>query len=202
MTADINPSKTADAPIHDLLSKRYSPYLFEAKAVESEKLATCLDAARWAASSFNEQPWRFIVATRDDSAAFATLLDCLVEANQSWAKNAGVLILTVAKLTFTRNNTPNRVAEHDIGMASANLVVQATALGLHAHQMAGIDMSKCRHTYGIPEGYDPVTAIALGYAADPAGRDDDMAKRDQGARQRKPFDEWVFAGKWEQSAGI
>ena len=82
-------------PIHELLAKRFSPYLFDPRPVEPSKLATCFEAARWAASSYNEQPWSFIVAERDESEQFARMLSCLVEANRNWAENAGTIILTV-----------------------------------------------------------------------------------------------------------
>jgi nitroreductase len=157
-------------PDHDILpvlADRYSPYAFDGRPVEREKLLMCLEAARWAASSFNEQPWRYILAERTDEAAFNTALSCLVEANQAWAKYAGVLILTVTRRTFTKNDKPNRVCEHDIGLAAGNLTVQATALGLAVHQMAGVELQKVRLTYKVPDGFDPMTAIAIGYAADP-----------------------------------
>jgi len=130
--------------IHELIASRWSPYTFDPRPVEPDKLLSCLEAARWAASSYNEQPWSFIVARREDEAQFDQMLGCLVEANRAWAKNAGVLILTVVSRFFTRNGKPNRVAEHDIGLAAGNLTVQATALGLHVHQMAGIDTSSAR----------------------------------------------------------
>lgn len=191
-------------PDHDILpviADRYSPYAFDGRPVERAKLLSCLEAARWAASSFNEQPWRYILAERTDDTAFATALNCLLEANQAWAQHAGVLILTAAKRTFTRNDKPNRVAEHDLGIASANLTTQATALGLAVHQMAGVELQKVRLTYKIPEGFDPSTAIAIGYAADPDTFDNaDLASRDKGPRSRNPLPEWVFGEKFGSPA--
>jgi len=194
-TPFVNTEKHAK-PDHDILQplvERYSPYVFEPRPVEREKLLQCLEAARWAASSFNEQPWSFIVAEREDTAAFEKALGCLVEANQQWAKNVGVLILTTTRRQFSKNNKPNRVCEHDLGLAAGNLTVQASALGLAVHQMAGIDMQKVRRTYDVPEGHDPMTAIAIGYAGDPDQSDDpELADRDRGERTRQPFDQWVF----------
>jgi len=191
------------SPNHDILpvlTERYSPYCFEPRPVETDKLLACLEAARWAASSFNEQPWRYFLATRDDEKAWNAALGCLVEANQAWAKNAGVLIITAVKRTFSKNEKPNRVCEHDVGLAAGNLTVQAQALGLHVHQMAGIDMTRCRMTYNIPDGFDPMTAIAIGYAADPETFDDqELAQRDKGERTRMPFDQWVFGPKFGQA---
>lgn len=179
-----------DHPILDVLAERYSPYAYQPKPVEREKLLACLEAARWAASSYNEQPWRFVLAERDDPDAWATAIGCLVEPNQKWATDAGALIITLAKKTFTRNDNPNRVAEHDIGLAIGNLSAQATALGLHVHQMAGIEMAKTRAAYQVPEGFDPVTALTIGYAAGD--------EPDDKPRTRRPLNEWVFAGKFGQ----
>jgi nitroreductase len=170
--------------------------------VERAKLLSCLEAARWAASSYNEQPWTFILAERTDTAAFAKALDCLVEPNQAWAKNAGVLLLTVVSRTFTRNGKPNAACEHDVGLAAGNLVLQAAALGLQGHQMIGIVSAKVRATHKIPEGYDPLTAIALGYpAAVAAGSTDPLAQRDVAPRARKPLAEIVVAS-WGQGAKL
>ena len=189
-----------DHPILDAIAERFSPYVFEPREVEREKLLSCLEAARWAASSYNEQPWSFLVAERTDENAFANMLDCLLEANQTWANNAGVLLVTVAATSFSRNNKPNRVCDHDIGLAVGNLSVQATALGLHVHQMAGLNLSKTRQVFGIPETHHPLTAIAIGYAGQPTDADDqELAERDQAPRQRKPLGEFVFHGGWKQS---
>ena len=192
---------TPDHPVHELLVQRWSPYSFAPRSVEPEKLLACLEASRWAASSFNEQPWSWLVAIRDDDVEFARMLACLVEANRIWAKNVGVLVLAVVRKTFSRNNKPNRVAEHDGGLAAANLAIQATALGLCVHQMAGINLAKARQTYGIPEGYDPLTALALGYAADSEQVvDAQLAERDRSPRPRKKLAEFVFSGAWNRSA--
>jgi nitroreductase len=192
-----------DHAILPALAERYSPYIFEPRAVERDKLLSCLEAARWSASSFNEQPWSLILAEREDSEAFEKALGCLVEANQQWAKDAGVLILTTTKRKFSKNDKPNRVCEHDLGLAMGNLTVQATALGLAVHQMAGVDLQKVRHTYNVPEGHDPMTAVAIGYAGDPDKADDqEMANRDRGERSRKPFGEWVFGERFGAAAEL
>jgi len=138
--------KPADAqhPIHDLFKRRWSPRAFSDQPVESEKLHMLFEAARWAPSSNNEQPWRFIVAIKDNETEWTRLLACLVEGNRKWAYRAPVLILSVASLNFQDDSTPNRHAFHDTGMAVENLVLQATALGLAAHQMAGFDVEKAR----------------------------------------------------------
>src|SRR5688500_7607928 len=154
-----------DHPILPVMAERWSPYAFDPRPVERDKLLSCLEAARWAASSYNEQPWTYILAERTDKAAFDKMLGCLVEGNQAWAKNAGVLMLGIVSSFFTKNGNPNRVCEHDLGLAAGNLTIQATALGLHVNQMAGIEPAKIRATYKVPDGHEPLTGIAIGYAA-------------------------------------
>lgn len=199
--------KLADSkhPIHDLLRRRWSPRVFSDHAVEPEKLRSLLEAARWAPSSYNEQPWSFFVATKENPVEYERLLSCLVEGNQRWAKRAGVLMLSVAKLHFERppgRGTPNRHAFHDVGLAVENLVVQATALGLVVHQMAGFHLEKARELFRIPEGYEPVAAIALGYAGDPATLPEPLRERELAPRTRKPLEEFVFTGQWGQTSPL
>src|SRR5687767_12179397 len=127
-----------DYPIHELIQKRWSPYAFADRPVAAEDLRALFEAARWAASSYNEQPWSYIVALRQDAAGFERLLSCLVEGNQPWAKAAPVLALGCVAKNFVKNGKPNAAAEHDLGGASACLTVEATARGLFVHQMIGI----------------------------------------------------------------
>src|SRR5438270_3416151 len=139
-----------DHPVHELIRNRWSPRAFSDKPVEPAVLASLFEAARWAASSYNEQPWTYFVATREQPADFERLLSCLIEANQAWAKAAPVLALGVVRLTFARNGKENAVAVHDLGLASGNLSTEATARGLSVHQMAGILPDKAREVYQIP----------------------------------------------------
>ena len=129
---------STDHPVHEFISKRWSPYSFVDRPVETDDLLSLFEAARWAPSSYNEQPWHYIVATKDSPKAFERLLSCLVEGNQIWAKSAPVLALGIAKLNFDYNNKPNRAAIHDLGLAAGNLLFEATARGLYVHQMIGI----------------------------------------------------------------
>lgn len=192
-----------DHPILPVMAERWSPYAFDPRPVEREKLLSCLEAARWAASSYNEQPWTFILAERTNEAEFARVLACLVEGNQVWAKNAGVLMLTVVARNFVKNGKANRAAEHDMGMAAGNMVLQATALGLQGHQMIGIEPAKVRAEYKVPEGYDPHTAVALGYpAAVQAGPTDPLGQRDLTPRVRKPLAEIIISSTWGQAARL
>lgn len=189
-------------PIHDLLRQRWSPIAFSEKLVEQELLRSVLEAARWAASSFNEQPWSFIIATKDNQEEFSRLLSCLAEGNQQWAQNAPVLMIAVAKLHFERNGVENRHAFHDVGAALANLAIQATANGLRTHQMAGFDVPKTKETYSIPEGYEPVEAVALGYVGNPQALSEKLQQRELAPRSRKPLEEFVFSGNWNQTSPL
>ncbi len=196
--------KSADTqyPINDLLQQRWSPLAFSEQMVEPEKLCRVLEAARWAASSYNEQPWSFIVATKNNQGEFERLLSCLAEGNQEWAQNAPVLMLSVAKLHFARNGKENRHAFHDVGAASATLALQATALGLFIHQMEAFDVAKAREVYSIAEGYEPVAAIALGYLGDPNTLSERLLQRENAPRARKPLEQFVFSGNWNQTSPL
>jgi len=187
------PAETAH-PIEELLRRRWSPRAFAERAVEPEKLARLLEAARWSASCFNEQPWSFIVATRDDEAEFARLLSCLIDGNQAWASHAPVLMVSVARLNFVQNGKPNRHAIHDVGLATAQMIVQAMAMGLFVHPMAGFYPDKVRELYGVPEGYEPVAAIAAGYAGDPAALSESLRQRELAPRVRKSQEDFLHRG--------
>ena len=189
-------------PIHDLLRRRWSPRAFSDRRVEPDKLRSLWEAARWAPSSYNEQPWSFIVATKEDEAEYARLLSCLVEGNILWAQHAPVLMVSVARLSFEEDGKPNRHAFHDVGQAVANLIVQATALGLVVHQMAGILPDKIRELYGIPGGHEAVAGIALGYPGDPATLPERLRQRELAPRSRKPIQDFVFAGRWGRPSPI
>lgn len=189
-------------PIEALLQRRWSPRAFSERPVEREKLLSLLEAARWAASCTNQQPWSFLVATKDDSAAYARMMSCLRENNQQWAGRAPVLMMSVAKLTFDANGQPNRFAYHDVGLAVANMITQATALGLFAHQMAGIYPEKVRAFYNVPDGFDPVGGIVLGYPGELRVLSEDLQQRETAPRVRKALDTFVFQEGWGQVAPL
>lgn len=193
----INRTAPVDHPVHDLIAERWSPYSFDTRPVPVDEIRSLFEAARWSASSYNEQPWRFLVAQRENEAEFERMLSCLVEPNQAWAKNAGALALSVVGTQFSRNGKPNRCAAHDVGMASANLVFEATARGLHVHQMAGIVPERAQELYAVPAGFEVLTGIAIGYAAEQSL--DDFAGRESGPRSRKTQAEFLFSGSWEKA---
>ena len=201
MNALKRPAETS-APIHDVFKYRWSPRAFESRPVEPEKLRSLFEAARWAASSYNAQPWYYIVATKDDPENFKRVVGCFGEFNQSWAKKAPVLALSVARLKFEHNGEPNRHAFHDVGQASANLAAQASELGLQAHQLAGIDPEKARRIFEVPEGFEVVAGLALGYPGDPESLPDPLRERELAPRERKPLSLFVFAGHWGKPSPI
>jgi len=191
---------TLDHPIQEFLANRWSPYGFADRPVTDADLSSLFEAARWAASSYNEQPWTYFVADRSDTAEFARLLSCLNPANQAWAKAAPVLVLGVVSLKFAKNHEVNRAAVHDLGLASANLVMEATARGISVHQMIGILPDRARELYQIPAQAEAWTAMAIGYKANADSLPEPLRQRDQATRQRKPTGQFVFSGTWGQAA--
>ena len=185
-----------DYPIHHLLARRWSPRAFSDRLVEPQKLCVLLEAARWAASSFNQQPWRFIVATRENADEFEKMLSCLVEGNVAWAKRAPVLMLTVAEMDSERAGGPNRHSFHDVGCAVANISIQAAAMDIFVHSMAGILPDKAREVYSIPKGFEPITALALGYSGDPSSLPDELRSKETRSRTRKPLHLLAFGSTW------
>jgi nitroreductase len=184
-------------PIEAALAARWSPRSYEERAVPAAALAQCLEAARWAASCFNDQPWNFLVCRKDaDAEGHARLLGCLSANNQGWAGRAPVLMLGVARMQFAHNGNPNRHAAYDLGQATANLAAQAAALGLQAHQMAGFDATAARSAFAIPEGFDPLVAITLGYPGPAAALPEALATREAAPRARKPQGEFTHLGAW------
>ena|ERR1700686_718595 len=189
-----------DFPVHDLIAERWSPRAFSNKPVAPDVLQSLFEAARWAPSSSNEQPWAYIVATKDDPENFAKLLSVLVPFNATWAQHAPVLALAVAKLSFEKNATPNRNAQYDVGAASAWLTVEATSRGLFVHQMAGYDHDKARQVFDIPAGWEPIAAMAIGYPGDPDSLPQPLRDREVAPRTRKPISTFVMSGGWGKKA--
>lgn len=190
------------APVHDLIGDRWSPRAFAAKPVPSEALVSILEAGRWAASSNNNQPWRFIVTTSEDPAAHAAALDCFAPGNQRWAASAPVYVISLARKTFEANGNPNGHAWHDTGAAGAQMVLQAGALGLVVHTAGGIDRDKIRQTYNVPEGYDICCAYAVGYQGDANSLPDDLAERERAPRARKSLEELVVGAGFGAAASV
>ena len=189
-------------PINELLEQRWSSLAFADRMVSSEVLLSLLEAARWSPSCFNAQPWSFIVATKENTAEYERLFSCLVEGNKPWASLAPVLMISVAQLSFDKNNQPNRHAFHDVGLAVACLTFQATEMGLRVHQMGGFDIDKARELYKISEQYEPVAAIAIGYPGEPEILSESLRERELSPRSRKQISSFVFTGEFGQTASF
>jgi nitroreductase len=188
-------------PVHDLIRDRWSPRAFVNKSVEPAILASLFEAARWAPSSNNEQPWAYLVATKDETENFRKTLSVLVEANAAWAKDAPVLVIAMSRLNF-QDGKPNRNAFYDTGAATALLSVEATARGLAVHQMAGFDRAKAKQVFEIPEDCEPIAAIAIGYPGDPESLTQKLRDREVAPRTRKLLAEFVMSGRWGHTSPI
>jgi len=172
---------------HPLLAARWSPRGFADRPIDPPTLRSLFEAARWSASCFNEQPWRFVVADRRNPEQFNRILATLMPKNQEWARTAWVLAISAGKKTFSHDGSPDRFGLHDAGAALANLMIQATAVGLHVHAMGGFDAAKARTEFGIPEDFEVGAAIAIGYLADGLA---------PGERTRRPLADQVFGTEW------
>jgi nitroreductase len=186
--------------VPELILHRWSPRAFAEREILPGDLEKLFVAASWAASSYNEQPWRFLLGRRGDE-AYRKIFGSLVEFNQSWAKSAPVLILSVGKKTFTHNGSPNAFGLHDTGAATAYLGLAATNLGLHTHSMAGFDKELARASFGIPSDYEMGAVTAIGYLGNAATLPEHLLKTEVAPRSRKPVAEFVFSG-WETPAKL
>ena len=178
--------------INQVISDRYSPVVFSSKSIMEEKLISLFEAARWAPSSYNEQPWSFIVGIKNKDENYQKLFDCLVEANQYWAKYAPVLVLSMARVNSDVTGKPNRFAQYDTGMAVGNLLAQATSLGLFVHQMGGYNIGMVSDFFQLENEYEPMALMAIGYKGDIELFPEDLKERESKRRFRKPLDEILF----------
>lgn len=181
--------------IHELLKGRWSPRAFASQPVEREKILSLFEAARWSPSAANTQPWSFVAVTNEQPERHQKFVETLTGNNQAWAGNAPVLVLTVARPNPDRP-AARVYAFYDLGQSVAHLNVQAEALGLQVHQMGGFDKEKARELFEIPEGYEPMTVIAIGYPGNPEELPEELRERELSARSRKQLSDFVFEGHW------
>jgi nitroreductase len=184
--------------IHFLLESRWSPRSFRDDGVEKEKLQRIFEAAQWAPSSMNEQPWKFIVGEKGTD-SYNKIFESLLDMNKRWAKNAPVLIVSLAKKNFTRDGRENFHFLYDTGQAVANLVFQATHEGLYTHQMGGFNFEVLKYNFTIPEEFYIVTVIAVGYLGKPEILDDDLKSRELADRERKDIGEIFYVDRFGNS---
>jgi nitroreductase len=189
----MKPEMANTLPLHPLIRGRWSPHSFADRPLENETIFQLFEAARWAASCANGQPWRFIWAAKADAEKHARLFACLTDANKLWVKTAPLLILALVKTTFGPGNKPNRWAFYDLGLAIGNLTTQATSLGLYVHNMAGFLPDLARTTFNLPADIEPVTMIAAGALGDPGVLPSPFKEREAAPQQRRPLEELFFA---------
>ncbi len=204
MTQRLDQLKLAQTtyPIEASLARRWSPRAFRPAPLPPEQIGSLFEAARWTASSFNEQPWRFIFAERhEDPSGFARILGTLMEMNQTWARNASLLAIASAN-TVSQRGRVNAKAIYDTGQAVANLATQATAMGLHMHQMGGFSADAARTALNIPEAWEPVVALAVGFRDDPQTLADELRIREEMPRERLTLSEFVFQGSADHPADL
>ncbi|NOX88899.1 MAG: nitroreductase family protein [Calditrichaeota bacterium] len=192
-------SANTQPAVHELIRKRWSPRAFDNREVEPEKLERLFEAARWSASCFNEQPWRFIVGVRGRDETYSKIFGTLAEGNKIWCRHAPVLVLLAGKKLFSRNGKPNDWYLYDLGQAAAYISVQATAEGLYVHQMAGFDARKAQTLFRVPDDYRVFTAMAIGYLGNPEILPEDLKKSESAPRERIELKNLVFAEKWGEN---
>lgn len=178
------------ADLHPLILNRWSPRSFSNKAITNDQINELFEAARWSASANNEQPWEFVYALKGNE-GFAKLWDCLLAGNQPWTKNAAALVVAIKRNTFEKNGNSNPWAEHDLGMANAQLMLQATHRDIHGHMMAGFDKEKVRAMLELSKDQTPVCFIALGYLGEAEALEEPYLSREQSPRNRKPIQKFV-----------
>jgi nitroreductase len=188
----------ATAPIHELIAGRWSPRAYSDEPVSHAALHAMLEAARWAPSASNQQPWRFMVFNRaDDQAAFNRAFATLRPLNQQWNAPVPVLI-AVTTQTLNAKGEVNRTAQYDAGAAAMSLALQAHALGLAAHQMGGFDASAFRKEFALPEGVEPLVMISIGHFGDAEKLDPALLEREKATRARMALGEIAYANAWKQ----
>jgi nitroreductase len=202
MSTDLNKTAVTQYPIRPLLAERWSPRAFSDRPIHADVLGSLLEAARWSPSSSNEQPWRFVLIHREDEAAHSRMVETLSGNNRLWAPRAPLLMVGVASMLRSSSGRPNAHAWYDLGQSVAHLSVQATAAGLYLHQMGGFDREVARVVLEIPENYEPVVVIAVGYMGDVADLPEELQARERNPRSRRPLQESVFNGKWGEAADI
>jgi nitroreductase len=189
---------TTEYPVIELIKNRWSPRAFSNTPVEQKKIMSLLEAARWTPSCFNEQPWNFIIFKKENQEEFRKIIEIISPRNQLWAKNAPLILLSVAKITFELNGKVNKYALHDVGAAVNNLTLQATSMGLFVHQMAGFDSEKAKILFHIPEGFEPIAAIAIGYYGNPDDLSEEFIHSEYSKRNRKTINDFSSIGEWNK----
>lgn len=185
-----------------LLEKRWSPRAFYNVDIEKEKMKRIIEASRWSPSSMNEQPWNYILGIRGENKTYEKILETLIDFNKQWAKNAHVLIIACGKKHFSKKNEPNPTYLYDVGQSVAHMSIQAMHEGVYVHQMGGFFADKARELFGIPEEFDPITVLAMGYIGSPDMLSDELKEREIQERNRKDFSEFIFEDKFGKKSNL
>ena len=186
-----------EQPIHSILSDRWSSRAYDPdQLVSQESFLSLMEAARWSPSCMGDQPWQFITFHKKDATSWTQALNCLSVGNQNWAMDASILILACARQSFSNNEKPNRWNQYDTGAACENICLQATSLGLVAHQMGGFDVEKSRQLFQIPGQYDLMSFIAIGYPLAVEKISAEALVKEKEARKRKPLREIFYTNQW------
>jgi nitroreductase len=186
--------------ILEIVQERWSPYAFSSIPVEEFKIKAMMEAAGYAPSCNNEQPWMFVYSTQADNKIFDDYLGFMVESNRVWAKNAYALVISMARMKFSYNGKPNRHAFHDTGMAVSNLLLQALAMDIYVHQMAGFSVEKVKEYFKLNDDIEPVAMMAVGYLGDGSTLSPELLKRDETRRPRKSVNEFSFKNSLSKPA--
>lgn len=185
-------SAVFESPILEVIQMRRSSRAYADRPVGKESIDSLFEAARWAPSSVNEQPWLFLYATKDQQVLWNKIFECLNDSNKIWAVNAPLLIVSLARKNFTRNDKPNQSARYDLGAANAFLSLQAAHLGLNVHQMGGYDATKAKQNLNIPDHFETVVIMAIGYPGDVALLPENLKLRELAPRERYLQQEFVM----------
>jgi nitroreductase len=188
-------TRRSELDLHHVLNNRFSPRAFSARDVSDGELELVLEAARWAPSSMNDQPWRFVV-TRRGGEGHTRLLETLNPSNLVWADKAPVLILAMVHRTLSRNGQVNHHARHDLGLATAHFTAQATALGMGVHILGGFDAEAARTKFNVPEELDIVSVLVLGFPGDADQLAENLRERESRRSMRHPLSELVRYGSY------
>jgi nitroreductase len=190
-----------EQPIHSIISDRWSSRAYDPdQLVSQESFLSLMEAARWSPSCMGDQPWQFITFHKKDATSWTQALNCLSVGNQNWAMDASILILACARQSFSNNQKPNRWNQYDTGAACENICLQATSIGLVAHQMGGFDVEKSRQLFQIPSQYDLMSFIAIGYPLAVEKISAEALVKEKEARKRKPLREIFFINQWGEKS--
>jgi len=200
MVTEQNKSSEFQYPVHDLIRQRRSRRSYSSQPIEEVKIKSLFEAARWAPSSMNEQPWAYIYATNDQASLWEKIFDTLSEGNKIWAKDAPLLIVSLARKNFIRNDHPNYNARYDMGAANALLSVQATSFGLNVHQMGGFEGEALMTNLNVPADYEPGVILAVGYPGDASQLPENLQLRENAPRYRWVQDEFVMNAPFNKRA--